>query len=521
MLYPVGTSSFQRIREDGYLYVDKTAYIDRLVRGGSYYFLARPRRFGKSILLQTLEAYFQGQRELFKGTEIDRLQPEKWNRYPVLHLNLSGENYNRVGALHSLLSYYLTNWEETFGVTSRGNTLSSRFYDIILKIFQKQGSKVVVLIDEYDLPLSDNVDHPQLQEEFRGVLDAFYSVLKKADNVIEFCMLTGVTRYGHVSVFSGLNNLKDITFDNRYAGICGITDAELMHFYAEGINQLAEAKGWSKRKTVEKLKFHYDGYHFSSSMTDVYNPYSINHALDEKELKDYWCASGVPTLLSKTLIASDLDIRDLIGSRVNQGELSDLSMYDADPTALFYQTGYLTLKSYDAANDLFTLGFPNREVERGMLDNILQTYSSSTRGISGKIAQIKQALRDGEPEKFIQIISSFLSGIPEKLHHRVDRYENYYHSILYTIVELVGMDIEAEYATSDGYIDILIRTDRYIYVIELKINGTAEEAIAQIEKKDYCAPFASDPRQTMMVGIGFDKTTGSVSDSIVKSYSAS
>ena len=516
--YPIDTASFNRIREEGYLYVDKTAYIDKLVNNGIFYFLARPRRFGKSLFIDVLQEYFQGNRNLFKGLEIERLQPGEWESFPVLRFNLSGMSYMNSDNLKAYLNYHIDVLEKEYGLYKE-NTYSQpdiRFLSLITNVSKKSGKKVVILIDEYDNPLTASIGKPELQENFREQLHGFYSTLKKTEENIKFCFLTGVTRFGKVSVFSGLNNLNDITFSNDYASICGITKDELSLYYNEGIQQFADKEGVNLEKAYQLLRYYYDGYHFSSSLTDIYNPFSINHVMAHKELKDYWCQSGVPTLLSKSLMENEFNVEKLAGMKVEESELIDLSMFKINPVPLFYQTGYLTLKDYDPKRRRFTLGYPNREVETGILRNILNFYSEAKTSIQNTVFNLEDALEEGDPKKFVKILSSFLSDIPLDLRNNVSKYENYYHTIFYCIIKLIGLDISAEYATSEGYIDILIKTDEYIYVIELKVNGTAEDAINQIEEKNYCAPFESEGRKLFKIGIGFSKVTGSIASSIVK-----
>lgn len=516
LLYPLDTANFRNIRQRGFVYVDKTEYIHRMTERGTYYFLARPRRFGKSLFLDTLAEYFKGNRELFKGLAIDRLQPEEWESYPVLRFNLSKKNYIGPSTLINHLNDLLLELESKFELDNSEKELEEKFESLIKRLCNKTGKRIVILIDEYDAPLSSTIDKPELQEIYRGQLHGFYSVLKGSEEYIRFCMLTGVTRYGKVSVFSGLNNLNDITFDDQYAGICGVSKEELTTYYNQGISLFAEKEGISIEEAYELLKFNYDGYHFSSSMLDIYNPFSINYALSKQKIDDYWCKSGVPTILSKSLLKNDYDIQELKDSLVEESMLADLSIYNSNPIPLFYQTGYLTLKDYDREENLFTLGFPNREVEKGMLNNILTVYNPGNKGVTSTIVRMKRSLREGKPEEFIKILSSFLADIPNQMHRYVDRYENYYHTIFYCLTKLIGLDVEAEYSTSEGFIDMLIKTSEYIYIIELKVNGTADEALKQIEEKHYAAPFASDSRKIVKIGLGFSTHTHNIKSYLIE-----
>lgn len=513
--YPVSTAYFERIRTENFVYVDKTQYVYSLVSKPGFYFLSRPRRFGKSLLLSTLEAYFLGKRELFRGLMIDNLQPGDWSSYPVLHLDLSGKAYTTKESLSSLLDMHLHSWEEKYGVKNPREAIDERFNVVIETIAVKSGKKIVVLVDEYDSPLSDSIGNEDLQEYFRNQLHGFYSVLKKTEKHIQFCMLTGVTKFGKVSVFSGLNNLRDISLENKYAAICGITDEELHKYFIPGIEDLAAADGHDVEDIYNELKFNYDGYHFAKNLLDVYNPYSVMNALAKQEIADYWCASGMPTLLSKSLRNIDYNIEKLNGIMVSDQMLGNISVYQTEPAALFYQTGYLTIKAYDRSTRLFTLGYPNREVERGILGDILKLYVPDYGDVNVAVALMRENLRKGEPEKFISQLQSFLADIPSKLRTRISRYENYYHTIFYCIASLIGLNIDVEYNTSHGFIDMLIRTTDFFYIIELKINGDAKAAIKQIEEKHYADQFNTDSRRICKIGIGFSKTTQTISSSII------
>lgn len=517
LFYPLDTASFRNIRENGFVYVDKTQYIHALIRNkGKYYFLARPRRFGKSLLLDTLADFFRGNRDLFQGLSIDTLAPEEWPSYPVMKLTLTGKDFAEPDSLAHHLTDQLQLLEEEFGLEPSPKKFEGMFYHLIRRIADKIGKQVVILIDEYDAPLASTIDQPKLQETFRSQLQAFYSVLKNAEDFIKFCFLTGVTRYGKVSVFSGLNNLNDITFDDEYAGICGITENELHKNYDKGVERLAKALNTTKAEIYDRLKFNYDGYHFSQSLLDVYNPYSINHVFAKGKFKNYWCQSGTPTLLSKSLLQNDFDVAKLNGRKVPESALSDLSMFTSDPIPLFFQTGYLTIKDYEERRQRYTLGYPNREVEAGIMGNILKVYMRSKNDRQALVFDMEDALETGNAPEFIKLLSSFLADIPNQLHKYVAKYENYYHTIFYCLTTLIGLDVEAEYSTSEGYIDLLIKTGKYVYIIELKVNGTAEDALAQIETKHYAGPFISDPRQLVKIGLGFSPSTHNISSSLIQ-----
>ena len=517
VLYPVDTASFSNIRENNFVYVDKTRYIhDLTVSKGTYYFLTRPRRFGKTLFLDTLAEYFSGNKALFEGLAISLLKTDEWEAFPVIRLNMSGKTFSDSSSLVRKIESQLAEIERLFDIPHSDRDFDERFEALIRNVANKSNKKAVILIDEYDAPLTSTIDSPELQEKYRAELQGLYSVLKNSEAYIQFCMLTGLTRYGMVSVFSGLNNLNDITFDDKYAGICGITEAELHQHYEDGIEALARKYNLTNNEIYQKVKDEYDGYHFSSCMLDVYNPFSINHLFAKEKFEDYWCRSGVPTILSKSLMHNDFDVEKLNGKKVPESELSDLSMFNPNPVPLFYQTGYLTIKGYEERRKRYTLGYPNREIEAAIMRNILKVYTHANDDRQGKVYDMEDALEGGKPREFITLLSSFLSDIPTQLHKYVAKYENYYHTIFYCLTTLIGLDVEAEYSTAEGFIDILIKTAGYIYIIELKVNGSAEDAIAQIEERHYAAPFASDPRNLVKIGIGFSPVTHNIDSYLIK-----
>lgn len=514
MNYPIGIQSFSKIRESGYLYIDKTKYIPLLLKSSQYVFLSRPRRFGKSLLVSMLESFFKGERKLFDGLAIDSLMPEPWECHPVIHLDFSGEDYNNPEVLEMKLSSFLDRSESSLELQSANKTLSERFRAIVRTLHQSSGSRVVVLIDEYDNPITSAIGNPELQERFRSILYGFYASLKSLDEHLHFCMLTGVTKYGHLSVFSGLNNLLDISLQNEFAGICGITEEEL-HTLEPGIRCLAAEDNMSVEQAFGLLKEWYDGYHFSKSLIDVYNPFSVMNAVARREVSDYWFQTGTPTILIKTLQSNSPGIEKLNGLKASADMLGNISALNINPVALFYQTGYLTIKDYDKASRLYILGYPNKEVESGLMDNVLNAYGhiSDSRVL---ISDLKSFLEEGKTADFVETLKTFFANIPYDLRRNVEKYENYYHTIFYVLLRLLGMDIDAEYHTSEGSIDIVIKTRLYIYIIELKINGTAEDAMYQIQERDYVAPFARDARKVIKLGIGFAEHTHTIDSYVIE-----
>ncbi len=517
MNYPIGIQSFRKIREEGYLYIDKTAYIPALLQNGQYKFLSRPRRFGKSLLISTLEAFFRGERELFEGLAIDKLMPEEWIKHPVIHLDFSGENYSSTEVLESKLDAFLKRFEAELNLEADNNSFSERFRTIVRTLHERTGHQVVILIDEYDNPITSSIGRRDLQEKFQAILYGFYSSLKSLDSHLKFCMLTGVTKYGHLSVFSGLNNLQDISFLDDFAGICGISEVELRHNLQEGVKRFGLAEGVDVEAAFRTLKEWYDGYHFSRMMVDIYNPYSLINALASNDISDYWHRTGIPTILIRLLKEQTYDIASLNDANATIDMLDSISVLNKiNPLALFYQTGYLTIKSYDPATRFYTLGYPNKEVECGLMGSILNDFGHIN---DSKIfvSRLRTYLENGEIQEFLDALTTFFARIPYDLHKNVAKYENYYHTIFYVLLRLIGMDANAEYHTSEGSIDILITTCKFIYIIELKINGTADDAMCQIEEKDYAAQFAIDNRKLIKVGIGFAERTHIIDTVQIKS----
>ena len=380
MKYPIGIQDFEDLQRNGYAYVDKTNFVYKLADEGKYYFLSRPRRFGKSLFLSTLEAYFQGKKELFKGLAIYDLETE-WKKYPIFYIDLNTANFREKDSLYTVLNDYLTTWESKYGTRESEATLALRFKGVIARAAEKEGCGVVILIDEYDKPILQTLRDPELQAEHRAQLKAFYSVLKTQDRYIKFAFLTGVTKFGKVSVFSDLNNLTDISMDHRYISICGMTEKELLTNFKEGINELAEANGDTEEATIAKLKARYDGYHFEENTVGIYNPFSVLNTLANSRYDDYWFKADTHPFLIDILKKHDYFITDLSKAQVKANMMNNV---DTNPIPVIYQGGYLTIKSYDERFKNYQLGFPNKEVENGIL-NILPPISKTRRVESWKL----------------------------------------------------------------------------------------------------------------------------------------
>mgnify|MGYP002679537427 FL=1 len=376
MKYPIGIQNFEDLRRNGYKYVDKTNFVYKLADEGKYYFLSRPRRFGKSLFLSTLEAYFQGKKELFEGLAIYDLETE-WKKYPIFHIDLNTANFREKDSLYNVLNDYLTGWEDKYGTRDSEVTLPLRFKGVIARAAEKEGCGVVILIDEYDKPILQTLRDPELQAEHRAQLKAFYSVLKTQDRYIKFAFLTGVTKFGKVSVFSDLNNLTDISMVHRYVNICGTTEEELKSYFKEGISELASANGDSESETIDKLRMRYGGYHFEKNSEGIYNPFSVLNTLAKHRYKDYWFETGTPTFLIELLKAHGYRLPDLNKEQVSAIVMSRMDSAPTNLIPIIYQTGYLTIKGYDERFKKYQLGFPNKEVEEGFLNLLLPLYNSA------------------------------------------------------------------------------------------------------------------------------------------------
>ncbi len=514
MRYPIGIQSFEDLRMEGCVYVDKTARMYELTSTGKFFFLSRPRRFGKSLLLSTMEAYFEGRKELFQGLAIEQLETE-WKKYPVLYLDLNSGEYDSVENLEKELNAILAKWESIYGSLETEDTLASRFKGIIERAYKKTGLQVVILVDEYDKPILTAIDDEKLQELFRSKLKAIYSVLKTQSKYIRFAFLTGVTKFSRLSVFSDLNNLKDITLDERYADICGISEKELHAYFNDSIKALAVKRKMTYEEACDKLKEKYDGYHFAPDTDGMYNPFSLLNALEDGKLGDYWFESGTPTFLVTMLRTKDYDLRNLQLDHVPSRSLSQVDSLKSSAIPLLYQSGYLTIKSYDEDTNLYQLGFPNREVAEGFMQSLLPLYTSGDEDISASyLGRFIANVKAGNPEAFMSNLKNLLAGGKYAV---AGELEIYFQNTIYLIFMLLGFHVDVEYMTSDGRIDIVIYTKDYIYVMELKVDAPAEKALEQIDSKEYLLAFADDGRKMYKIGVSFSSETRRISEYKVKS----
>ena len=514
MKYPIGIQSFETIRQDGYVYVDKTAHVYRLADTGKYYFLSRPRRFGKSLLISTMEAYFLGKKELFHGLAMEKLEKE-WTEYPVLHLDLNADAYNTPENLVQVLDNALTGWESIYDKGPAEQTSALRFKGVIQRAYAKTGRQVVVLVDEYDKPLLNTIDNPTLHDSYRAILKGFFGNLKSQDRYIRFAFLTGVSRFSHVSVFSDLNNLKNITMDPRYADICGISEKELRTYFEKSIQTLADTRGLTYEETREKLKERYDGYHFCENSIGVYNPYSLLNAFDMNKFDDYWFETGTPTFLVRLLLKNDYKLSDLSGMTVTKQTLTLVDERFTNLIPVLCQTGYLTITGYNEEREKYTIDYPNQEVKRGFLDFLVPYYLPLKQTDSDRLLDLlTDNVQDGKPEEMLLNIQTLLSGKPYMLEG--GNKEVHFQNSLYLIFTILGYNVQVEQATSQGRIDVTIQTRDYVYIMELKLDRSAEEALAQIKERNYARPFRTDPRKKFLIGVNFSSETRTVEKWIVE-----
>lgn len=510
MKYPIGIQNFGEIRRDGYVYIDKTALMYKLVAEGKYYFLSRPRRFGKSLLLSTLETYFQGERELFDGLAVATLE-DKWERHPIFHLDLNSREYKDPSSLVAELNRHVETWEKEYGCEEyKDRAIEERFLHVIIAAFEKTGKRVVILVDEYDKPMLQAIGNEALQAAYRSTLKAFYGVLKTCDRYIRFAFLTGVTKFGKVSVFSDLNNLTDISMLPQYSTICGITEQELHENFDEGVAMLAAANGETKEGSYAHLKADYDGYHFDWNTQGIYNPFSLLNTLAFSVYKDYWFETGTPTFLVHQLQKTNYRLEYITEEKLSADTLNSIDIMDENPLPLLYQSGYLTIKNYDPRFKTYRLGFPNREVREGFVKYLVPFYTPKNDNKSlFSIELFVEEVERGDAEGFMRRMETFFANGDYAL---MGNKELYFHNAMYVFFTLLGFYVEVERHTTDGRMDVLVQTKDYLYIFELKIDQSAEVALKQIEEKGYARPFASDSRKLFRIGVNFSTEKRCIDD---------
>ena len=511
-LYPVGIQTFERIRKENKLYIDKTEYIYRMTHsGGCYFFLSRPRRFGKSLLVSTFESYFSGKKELFEGLAIEKLEQE-WMEYPVLHFDMSGGKHMEKEQLEDYLSNRLEAEERKWGITHTKRGANDRLTELITTAYEISGKQVVVLIDEYDAPMLDVAHDKETLDVLRNVMRNFFSPLKMCEPMLRFVFLTGITKFSQVSIFSELNNIKNVSLDDEYAGVCGITKEELLTQMSEDIDMLAEAQGMTREETIAKLKENYDGYHFSPASPDVFNPYSLLNCFDDKNFGAYWFSSGTPTYLINMLRKFKV-----LPAKIGRS-LARSSAFDAPTenlktiTPLLYQSGYITIKGYDKMSQLFTLDLPNKEIKVGLFESLLPYYLEGMYAEEGDvaIAQMSVLIRQGDMDGALRLFQEFLGTVP---YCNNTNYEGHYQQVLFIIFTLLThFVVDVEVHTPNGRVDVVMETEDTLYLIELKLNKSAQSAMQQINLKQYDQRFARCGKPIVKVGVNFDAKKGNIED---------
>ena len=503
--YPIGIQTFSNIREEQYLYVDKTQYVYELANTKKYVFLSRPRRFGKSLLISTFHAYFNGQKELFKGLAIDQLEKE-WKQYPVLHFSLSMAKRGTVEDLDNVIATQLTWAEKDNGLTANNGDITTRMGDLVKNLYAKTHEKVVILIDEYDAPLLTVLHDKERLEAIRTELQSFYSPLKDLDPYLRFVFITGISKFSQLSIFSQLNNLFNISMLPKYAALCGITQQELEDNFQEGISELAQSQNISKDDVLQKLKRQYDGYHFAAKSPGVYNPFSLLYAMDTEQIGNYWFATGTPTFLVNMIRKFHTDITAIDNSKAEAEEFDTPTEDMHSILPLFYQSGYITIKDYDPRSQRYTLGYPNEEVKVGMMRCLLPYYvAPDTNKTSNACWDISEGLLDDDIDRALTAAQTFFASIPYQSDTLKDAptSEGHFTAMLYVMFSFLNRYVYTQVRTAKGRMDILLKTDTAIYVMELKINGSVDDALQQINDKGYTIPYEADGRKVVKVGINF------------------
>jgi hypothetical protein len=510
---PIGIQDFEKLRTNGYLYVDKTAHIYRLANEGKPYFLGRPRRFGKSLLLSTLKMYFLGKKELFEGLDIAGLEKD-WTEYPVFHIDLNISNYSDLATLQSALNTTLVVLEQQWGKGDSENLLSTRFMGLIRRAYEKTGKRVVVLVDEYDKPLTDTL--PEIHEAIRETLSGFYGILKSADSYLRFVMLTGVTKFSKINVFSQLNQLMDISMSEDYASICGISESELTGNFEPEIRALSKKRQLSYDETLAELKKRYDGYHFCEYSEGMYNPFSLLNSMQQQAFRNYWFATGTPTFLVKMLKQADFDIRKLENDvTIPANSITDYRVGAINPVPILYQSGYLTIKDYEQSFDTYILGFPNEEVKYGFLNELMPAYAPWTNSdMDFSADKFVKDLLAGKVDAFMTRLRAFFADIPYELNNKN---EKHYQTIFYLLFKLMGQFVQVEVSSAIGRADAVVALPDTIYVFEFKLseNESAEDALKQIDEKAYLIPYSASERKVVKIGAEFNAAERTLSRWVV------
>lgn len=514
--YPIGIQTFDKIRTEDRLYIDKTEYVYRMTHSDSnYIFLGRPRRFGKSLLVSTLQSYFEGKKELFKGLAIEKLEQD-WTKYPVLHFSMAMGKHMEKEQLERYLLYIIGLNEKKFGIENDAVDSNVRLANLIMNVYRRTGKKVVVLIDEYDAPLLDVAHEDDNLKDLRNIMRNFYSPLKDCDPYLRFVFLTGITKFSQLSIFSELNNITNISMNREYSGICGITKEELLTQMSDDIDELAKSLGSTRETAIEELKTNYDGYHFSAQSSDIFNPFSLLNCFANQDFGSYWFASGTPTYLINMMRKFHV-LPATLGKMYAKSSAFDAPTENMTAiTPLLYQSGYLTIKDYDKTSKLYTLDLPNKEIKVGLLESLLPNYLEGMFAQNGDvtIAQMSVLIRQNDMDGALQLLQTFLGTVP---YCNVTNHEGHYQQMLFIIFSLLtGYVVDVEVHTPNGRVDIVLLTDIRLYIIELKLNRDAQTALLQINLKNYAQRFALCGKPIVKVGINFDSTQGNIEDWIIE-----
>lgn len=511
-IYPIGIQNFEDLRNNKNVYVDKTELIYRLANTNKVYFLSRPRRFGKSLLVSTLDVYFRGKKDLFQGLAMERLEKE-WNLYPVLRIDFSMTKYTAMADLEERLNLQLREWERIYGDDPEEEGYAARFSGIIKRAYLQTGLQVVVLIDEYDAPLLDSNHLPELHDRLREELRKFFSPLKAQGEYIRFLFLTGISKFSQMSIFSELNNLQNISMRDDYSAICGITERELRTQLKVDIEMMAEANNETYEEACIHLKEQYDGYHFSKNSEDVYNPFSLFNAFAQKSYANFWFSTGTPTFLINILQQTDFDIRELDDITATAEQFDAPTSTITDPLPVLYQSGYLTIKGYDSEFQLYTLSYPNKEVRKGFIESLMPAYVHlPARENTFYVVSFIKDLRAGRLTECLERIRSFFASIPHDLENKQ---EKHYQTIFYLLFRLMGQYVDTEVKSAVGRADVVVKLQEAIYVFEFKVDGTPEEALEQINSRGYAIPYQPDHRKVIKIGVNFDSATRTIGDWII------
>ncbi|MBR4265981.1 MAG: ATP-binding protein [Bacteroidales bacterium] len=505
---PIGIQAFSSLIKEGFVYLDKSDMIYNLANNKACYFLSRPRRFGKSLTLSTLHEYFDGQKDLFKGLKIEKLET-KWEKYPVLHFDFNSGTYNSVEDVQSRISYMISQYEKIFGKDEAAKQNSERFESLINSTAAQTGKEVVVLVDEYDKPLLNNIDNKELQNKIRSELKAFYSVLKTCDKQIKMAFITGVTKFSKVSLFSDVNNLTDISQEREFSTLCGITEKEIHEQLDDYVQQMADTNGISKDECYKELKKWYEGYHFSKDVVDIYNPFGLMKALYHKDFNEYWFESGTPTFLVKEIQKNNMKLSNLDRVECDENDISKIDNFAGNPVPLLFQSGYLTIKGYDKFFKTYILGMPNQEISEAFTKFILNFNFPKTGTEDFSITNFARDVIKGDYKGFMKRLTAMFA---DNSYQIVGEAELYFQNVTYLIFKLLGFYTEAERTTSDGRIDAVVKTPQYIYVFEFKLDKPAKEALEQINSKEYTLPFNAGERKLFKIGVSFSSETRKIAE---------